>query len=94
MDLANPLLLPVTAEEYAHRPTDDAAPGTRPGAAHIGTYGRPRTSGWIAHIAGHGRADLADVAHRLEVDGSTVRGTALETAATYMVTTDEIKEKA
>jgi hypothetical protein len=63
-------------------------------AAHIGTYGRPRTSGWIAHIAGHGRADLADVAHRLEVGGSTVWGTALETAATYVVTTDEIKEKA
>jgi hypothetical protein len=37
---------------------------------------------------------LADVAHRLEVGGSTVWGTALETAATYVVTTDEIKEKA
>jgi hypothetical protein len=37
---------------------------------------------------------LADVVHRLEVGGSTVWGMALETAATYVVTTDEIKEKA
>ena len=35
-----------------------------------------------------------DVANRLDVDGSTVLGTALEIAATHMVAPADIKERA